>query len=131
MKNILDGGFKGQIYPINPKSSEILGFNCFPSLLDVPTNKIDLVIIVVPATFVPKVIEDAAKKQVTCAVIISGGFREAGNEDLEKAVVEAARKYEVRLVGPNCQGITYTPNNLCAAWPLMKTKGPMTIISQT
>jgi acetyl coenzyme A synthetase (ADP forming)-like protein len=131
MRNMIDGGFKGQIYPINPKGSEILGSSCFPSLIDIPTDKIDLVIIVVPATFVPKVIEDAAKKQVTCAVIISGGFREAGNEDLEKSVVETAKKYGVRFVGPNCQGITYTPNNLCAAWPLMKAKGNMAIISQS
>lgn len=131
MKNLIDGGFQGQIYPINQKSSEILGWSCSQSLLDVPTNKIDLVIVVIPATFVPEVMEDATKKQVTCVVIISGGFREAGNEGLEKVVVETAKKYGIRFVGPNCQGITYTPNNLCAAWPLMKTKGSMTIISQS
>lgn len=131
MKNIIDGGFKGQIYPINPKGSEILGWPCYPSLIDVPINKLDLVIIVVPAKFVPKVLEDAAKKQVACAVIISGGFREAGNDDLEASVVETAKKYGIRFIGPNCQGITYTPNNLCAAWPLMKYKGNMAIISQS
>ena len=131
MKNIIDGGFKGQIYPINPKGSEILGWSCYPSLIDVPIDKIDLVIIVVPAKFVPGVMEDAAKKQATCAVIISGGFREAGNDDLEVSVIETAKKYGIRFIGPNCQGITYTPNNLCAAWPLMKSKGNMTIISQS
>ena len=131
MKNIIDGGFKGQIYPINPKGSEILGWSCYPSLIDVPIDKIDLVIIVVPAKSVPGVMEDAAKKQATCAVIISGGFREAGNDDLEVSVIETAKKYGIRLIGPNCQGITYTPNNLCAAWPLMKSKGNMAIISQS
>ena len=131
MKNIIDGGFKGQIYPINPKSSEILGLRCYTSLTEIPVNKIDLVIIVVPANFVPKVLEDAAKKQVACAVVISGGFREAGNEGLEAFVVETAKKYGIRFIGPNCQGITYTPNNLCAAWPLMKSKGNMAIISQS
>lgn len=131
MKNVIDGGFKGQIYPINPKGSEILGWRCYPSLIDVPINKLDLIIIVVPAKFVPKVLEDAAKKQVACAVIISGGFREAGNDDLEASVVETAKKYGIRFIGPNCQGITYTPNNLCAAWPLMKSKGNMAIISQS
>ena len=131
MKNIIDGGFKGQIFPINPKGSEILGWNCFPSLMDIPADKIDLVIIVVPARFVPTVIEDAAKKQAACAVIISGGFREAGNEELENSVVRTSKKYGIRFIGPNCQGITYTPNNLCAAWPLMKTKGYMTVISQS
>ena len=131
MKNVIDSGFKGQIYPINPKGSEILGWRCYPSLIDVPINKLDLIIIVVPAKFVPKVLEDAAKKQVACAVIISGGFREAGNDDLEASVVETAKKYGIRFIGPNCQGITYTPNNLCAAWPLMKSKGNMAIISQS
>jgi len=131
MKNIIDGGFKGQIYPINPKGLEILGWRCYPSLIDVPINKLDLIIIVVPAKFVPKVLEDAAKKQVACAVIISGGFREAGNDDLEASVVETAKKYGIRFIGPNCQGITYIPNNLCAAWPLMKSKGNMAIISQS
>ena len=131
LKNIINGGFKGQIYPINPKSPEILGLQCYTSLVEIPVNKIDLVIIVVPANFVPKVLEDAAKKQVACAVIISGGFREAGNDDLEATVVEMAKKYGIRLIGPNCQGITHTPNNLCAAWPLMKFKGNMAIISQS
>ena len=131
MKNVLNGGFKGQIYPVNPKSSEILGLRCYTSLVEIPVNKIDLVIIVVPAKFVPGVLEDAAKKQVAYAVIISGGFREAGNDDLEASVVETAKKYGIRFIGPNCQGITYTPNDLCATWPLMKSKGDMTIISQS
>jgi len=131
MKNIIDGGFKGQIYPINPKGSEILGWRCYPSLIDVPINELDLVIVVVPAKFVPKVLEDVAKKQISGAVIISGGFREAGNDDLEASVVETAKKYGIRFIGPNCQGVTYTPNNLCAAWPLMKAKGNMAIISQS
>ena len=100
-------------------------------MAEIPVGKIDLVIIVVPANFVTKVLEDAAKKQVACAVVISGGFREAGNEDLEASVVETAKKYDIRFIGPNCQGITYTPNNLCAAWPLMKSKGNMAIISQS
>ncbi len=131
MKNLIEGGYQGQIYPINPKSSDILGYRSYQSLIDIPADKVDLVLIVVPASSVPQVIADAAKKQVTCAVIISGGFREAGNEGLERTVVETAKKYDIRFIGPNCQGITYTPNHLCAAWPLMKTKGNMTIISQS
>lgn len=131
MKNIIEGGYKGQIYPINPNSSKILGLQCYPSLLEVPVEEIDLVIIVVPARFVSGILEEAAQKRVSAAVIISGGFREAGNDELEASVVETARKYGIRFIGPNCQGITYTPNNLCAAWPLMKSKGNMAIISQS
>jgi acyl-CoA synthetase (NDP forming) len=131
MKNIIDRGFKGKIYPINPKSSEILGLRCYPSLLEIPVDEIDLIVIVVPARFVPVILEEAAQKRVSGAVIISGGFREAGNDDLEASVVETAKKHGIRFIGPNCQGITYTPNNLCAAWPLMKSKGDMAIISQS
>jgi len=131
MKNIIDRGFKGKIYPINSKSSEILGLRCYPSLLEIPVDEIDLIVIVVPARFVPVILEEAAQKRVSGAVIISGGFREAGNDDLEASVVETAKKYGIRFIGPNCQGITYTPNNLCAAWPLMKSKGDMAIISQS
>lgn len=131
MKNIIDRGFKGKIYPINPKSSEILGLRCYPSLLEIPVDEIDLIVIVVPARFVPVILEEAAQKRVSGAVIISGGFREAGNDDLEASVVETAKKHGIRFIGPNCQGITYTPNNLCAAWPLMKSKGNMAIISQS
>jgi len=131
IKNIIEGGFKGQIYPINPNSSEMLGLQCYHSLLEIPVDKIDLVIIVVPARFVPGILEEVSQKQVSGVVIISGGFREAGNNDLELTVVETAKKYGIRIIGPNCQGVTYTPNNLCAAWPLMKAKGNMAIISQS
>lgn len=131
MKNLIEGGFKGKIYPINPRSSEILGWPCFSSITAIPIEKIDSVIIVVPAKFVIGILENAAAKHASCAVIISGGFREAGNEELEKDVVETAKKYGIRFIGPNCQGITYTPNNLCATWPLMKLGGHMAIISQS
>jgi len=131
MKNLIEGGFKGDIYPINPRSSEILGWPCFSSIEAIPIDKIDSVIIVVPAKFVVDILEDAATKHVSCAVIISGGFREAGNEELEKDVVNTAKKYGIRFIGPNCQGVTYTPNSLCATWPLMKSRGSMAIISQS
>ena len=131
LKNIIKGGFKGKIYPINPKSSEILGFYSYHSLPEVPVSEIELVVIVVPAKFVENVLKESAQKKASGAVIISGGFREAGNNDLELSIVETAKKYGIRLIGPNCQGITCSSNNLCAAWPLMKNKGNMAIISQS
>jgi len=131
LKNIIEGGFKGEIYPINPKSSEILGFQCYHSLLEIPVNEIDLVVIVVPAKFVAGVLKESAQKKVSGAVIISGGFREAGNNDLELSILGIAKKYGIRLIGPNCQGITCGSNELCAAWPLMKNKGNMAIVSQS
>ena len=130
LKNLIDGGYSGKIYGINPKAQEILGCKCFPSLLDVP-DTIDLAVIIIPAAFVKDVIEQCGEKGVKGVVIISGGFREIGNADLEAEMVQEAKKQGVRIIGPNCQGITYTPNNLCASWPLMDAKGEMAIISQS
>jgi acetyl coenzyme A synthetase (ADP forming)-like protein len=130
LKNIIDGGFKGKVYPINPKEEVILGHMCYKSITEVPGD-IDLIVIAIPAKFVPKVMEDAGAKQVKGAVIISGGFREVGNTQLEEEVINAAKKYGIRVIGPNCQGFNYTPNKLCATWPLIKRKGPIAVISQS
>ncbi|MEM2924595.1 MAG: CoA-binding protein [Methanocellales archaeon] len=132
LKNILDGGFRGKIYPVNPKLDEILGLKAYPSLLNIE-GEIDLVVIIVPAKAVPQVMEDAGRKGVKCAIVISGGFREIGieGEALEKQVLEVARKYGIRVLGPNCQGVNYTYNNLCASWPLLAKKGAIAIISQS
>ncbi len=130
LKNIVEGGFKGKIYPINPKGGEILGLKVYKSVLEVP-GEIDLAVIIVPAKFVPDVMEDLGKKGVKNAVIITGGFREAGNEELEEKVVEIARKYGIRIVGPNCQGINNTHHNFCASWPLITMKGKIAIASQS
>ncbi len=133
LKNIVDAGFKGKIYPINPKAPEILGLKAYPSLLDVP-DEVDLAVIVVPARFVPQVMEEAGKKGVKAAVIISGGFRETGTEEgreLERKLVETARKYGVRFLGPNCQGVNNPHKGLCASWPIITAKGPLAIVSQS
>ncbi len=114
LSNIIQCGYTGQVYPINPKSDEILGLKCYPTVLDVP-GPLDLVVIVVPGRFVPQVIEECGKKGVKGAIIISAGFREAGMEGikLERQVLDIAAQYGVRIVGPNCLGIisTYTPLN--------------------
>lgn len=130
LKNIIDGGFRGAVYPINPGSNEILGLRAYPSLLDVPGN-IDLVVIVVPAKVVPGVMEQAGQKKAGGAIIISGGFREIGNDRLEQEVVDIAKSFGIQVIGPNCQGVNYTGSNLCASWPLIKAKGKMAIISQS
>lgn len=130
LRNIIDGGFKGDIFPINPGAEEILGLRAYSSLTDVPGD-LDLVVIVVPAIAVPDVMKQAGEKKVGGAIIISGGFKEAGNEELESEVINVAKSFGIRVVGPNCQGITYTSSNLCAFWPLIKKKGEMAIISQS
>lgn len=130
LKNIIDGGFQGDIYPINPSSTEIYGLTAYPTLTDVP-GCVDLVVIVVPSVIVPEVMHQAGKKKAGGAIIISGGFKEIGNDSLEIQVLEIAKLYGIRVIGPNCQGVNYTASNLCASWPLITTKGKMAIISQS
>src|SRR5512143_2755504 len=94
LQNVIQYGYKGQVYPINPKATEILGKTAYPSVLDVP-GPIDLAVVLVPAQGVPGVIEECGKRGVTGAVIISAGFREVGREgrQLEKELIEVARRY--------------------------------------
>jgi acetyl coenzyme A synthetase (ADP forming)-like protein len=130
LKNIVEGGFAGRIYPVNPRAEAILGLPAFASLTAI-AEPVDLVVIVVPARFVPDVMEEAGKKGVSGAVVISGGFGEIGEAALERRVVETAEEYGIRIIGPNCQGFNYTPNRLCASWPLVTKSGPVAIISQS
>jgi acetyl coenzyme A synthetase (ADP forming)-like protein len=130
LRNIIEGGFAGRIYPVNPKAEEVLGLPVYGSLgaIDGP---VDLVVIVVPARFVPDVMEEAGQKGASGAVVISGDFGETGNDELERRVVDIGRRYGIRIIGPNCQGFNYTPNRLCASWPLITRSGPIAIISQS
>lgn len=130
LKNIVEGGFEGRIYPINPKAESILGLKCYANLSLIP-EQIDLVILVIPASLVPNAMEEAGSKGAKGAVIISGGFREIGNFELETEVLRIAQKYSIRVIGPNCQGFNYRPNKLCATWPLATAQGSMAVISQS
>ena len=105
--NKLRGVFKGDLYPVNPGEDSILGFKCYPSIKDVPCE-IDLIVIIVPAKIVASVMEEAATKKVKAAVIVSAGFKEVGNVELEDQVVAAAKKGDIRVLGPNCLGIYYS-----------------------
>ncbi len=102
----LVGKFKGKIYPVNIKYDKVFGLPCYRSVLDIP-GKVDLAVIAVPAKVVPKIIEDCGKKGVKAAIIISAGFREIGGEGekREREVVEIAKKYGMRIIGPNCLGV--------------------------
>ncbi len=105
--NKLRGVFKGKLYPVNPGEDSILGFKCYASIKDVP-DEIDLIAIIVPAKIVPSIIEEAATKKVKAAIIISAGFKEVGNTELEEQVVAAAKRGGIRVLGPNCLGIYYS-----------------------
>ena len=103
----LRGVFKGELYPVNPNEDSILGFKCYKSLSDIPSD-VDLIVIIVPATVVPSVMEEAGAKHVKACVIISAGFKEVGNVELEEQVVAIAKKYGIRVLGPNCLGVYYS-----------------------
>lgn len=130
LKNVLDGGFEGAVYPINPRGGEILGLQVYRSISELP-GPVDLVVLVVPAEAVPDVMDEAGRVGAGAAVVISGGFGEVGKTELEKSLAETAARHGVRVLGPNCQGFNYTPNKLCVSWPLVTAKGSFAIISQS
>ena len=115
IKNLIDFGFKGGIYPINPKADEIRGFKAYKSIMECPDN-IDVVHMVIPAKFVPMAMEDCGKKGVKNVIINSGGFSETGpeGEAIEKDFLAKADQYGIRVLGPNCQGIINTDADIRA-----------------
>jgi acetyl coenzyme A synthetase (ADP forming)-like protein len=131
LKNVLVSNYHGKVYPVNPNASHILGLKCYPSVLALPYD-VDLALITVPAKFVPKVILECGKKGVKGAIIISSGFSEIGEGKLEDEVLETARKYNVRILGPNTMGFKNATNSLDAAFVYgMPRKGNIALISQS
>jgi acyl-CoA synthetase (NDP forming) len=100
------GVFKGELYPVNPGEDSILGFKCYKTLSKVPGD-VELIVVIVPAKIVPSVMEEAIGKKVKTAVIISSGFKEVGNKELEAQVTAVAAKGGIRVLGPNCLGVFY------------------------
>jgi acyl-CoA synthetase (NDP forming) len=109
IKNLLDFGFKGAVYPINPKADEIRGVRAYGSILDVPTD-VDIVHMVIPARFVPQAIDDCGQKGVKFVILNGGGFAEVGPEGaaIERDCLAKAKEHGIRIFGPNCQGIINT-----------------------
>ncbi len=116
LKNLLDPeyGFPGPVYPVNPKAKEILGRPCYPDISEVP-DPVDLAVIIIPSPHVPASVEACGQRGLKAVIVITGGFREAGPEGkaLEDEVVAIARRYDMRLMGPNGIGVmdTSTPLN--------------------
>jgi acetyltransferase len=132
LKNIRDGRFQGPIYPINPKAESILSLPCYPGIKATPEPP-DLAVVIVPARMVPQTVQECGERGVPSAVIITGGFSEAGaeGEALQKQTAETARRFGVRLIGPNCQGVNNPHHHLCASWPLLTYRGRVAVISQS
>jgi len=132
LKNLVEGGFPGAIYPINPKTERILGLTCFTNVKEIP-DAVDLAVVIIPSRFVPQAIQDCGEKHVKGAIIVTGGFSEAGDEGeaLQNEVARIAKEHDVRLIGPNCQGVNNPYHPLCASWPLLTQKGRVAVISQS
>ena len=115
MKNLINGGYKGEIYPIHPSAAEILGRKAYKSVKEVP-GKIDVAVFAIPAPLVAKALVEVGEKEIPGAVLIPSGFAETGNVEGQKEIQAIGRKYNVRLMGPNIYGFYYTWKNLCATF---------------
>jgi acetyl coenzyme A synthetase (ADP forming)-like protein len=131
MKNLINGGYKGEIYPIHPKADEILGYKAYRSVKDVP-GTIDTAVFAIPAKLVAGALTECGEKGIPGAVLIPSGFAEAGAPELQEEIVKIGRKYNVRLMGPNIYGFYYTHSNLCATFcTAYDVKGSAALSSQS
>jgi acetyl coenzyme A synthetase (ADP forming)-like protein len=131
MKNLINGGYAGAIYPVHPKAEEILGKKVFKSVLDIP-GEVDLAVFAIPAKFCASALEEVGKKDIPGAVMIPSGFGEVGEVELQDELVAVARKHGVRIMGPNIYGFYYTPENLCATFcTAYDVRGKVALSSQS
>jgi len=131
LRNILSYGFKGKVYPVNPRYKEILNLKAYPSLKDLPEPP-DIAVIAVPTKAVPGVVAEASEIGVGLAVIITSGFKEAGNEEAERElrrIVNSAPR--MRILGPNSAGITISKVRLHASIEAPPTPGRVGLAMQS
>jgi acetate---CoA ligase (ADP-forming) len=132
VQTLLKDGFAGRIYPINPRSSEIQGLRAYPDLASVP-GPIDLALVCTAAPTVPDIVEQCGRKGVAGAVVLALGFSESGAEGraLEARALDAARRWNVRLIGPNTSGIFNAHCGLNFVGFADLRKGGIGIVSQS
>jgi acetyltransferase len=131
--NLISSTFGGTIYPVNPKRASILGIKAYPTLAAVP-EVVDLIVVVTPATSIPGIIKDAVDLGVKSAVIISAGFKETGPQgaELERQILEHARRGNMRIIGPNCLGVMSPISGLNATFATTIARpGTVGFISQS
>ncbi|PIU21965.1 MAG: CoA-binding protein [Candidatus Diapherotrites archaeon CG08_land_8_20_14_0_20_30_16] len=136
MQNLLHYNVHRKLFPVNIDCPQILGLKAYPKVSDLPLKELDLVIIAIPKPFVIDVLKDCAKKKTKFAVIISAGFKEAGDLHSEQELVQIARKTKIRIVGPNTLGIFDNFNKLdCLFLSITAQKRPklgnVSLISQS
>ncbi len=133
LRNLIKSGYRGKIFPVNPKRREIMGINVYPDAKSLPEPP-DLAVLVVPPATCIKAIDTLGRKGTKSFLVISAGFKETGEEGkkLEKELVETAHRYGARIIGPNCLGVmdTHTPLNATFA-TVTPPKGNVAVISQS
>jgi acetyl coenzyme A synthetase (ADP forming)-like protein len=131
MKNLINGGYKGEIYPIHPKADEIMGKKVYKSVKDVP-GEIDIAVFAIPANLVAQALIECGEKQVVGAILIPSGYAETGNMKGQEEIQAIGQKYGIRLMGPNIYGFYYTHANLCATFcTAYDVKGSAALSSQS
>ena len=128
VKNMVEGGFKGDIYPISQSEGQIFGLNSYP---DFKNLAIDLAIIAIPSQFIPSLLEDLGRQGINSVIIISAGFSEVGNLEQEEKIKQIAKQYQIRIIGPNCAGIMNTESNLFASIEVRALLGQTAFITQS
>ena len=132
IRTLLEEKYEGRIYPVNPREKSILGFKCYPSLRDIE-EPVDVALVATPAKTLPSVLEDCGKKGVNGAVVLAGGFGEIGSEGrlLEDEMVAVAKKYHIRLIGPNTSGMLNLKDNLNLVGLKDAPRGDIALLTQS
>ena len=130
LKNVIRSGFKGGIYPVNPKYSEVMGLKSWPRVGDLPKAP-DVVVIAVPPKAVHGVLAESISVGAKLAVIITSGFREVGNVGLEEGLKRLVMGGGIRVIGPNSAGITLMGLGLHASIEVLPKRGPIGLIMQS
>jgi acetyltransferase len=133
MKNFLESGFEGKVFPVNIRKTEILGLKAYQTIGQIP-EPVDLAVIATPAKTVPEIVEQCGKAGIKGVIIISAGFKEIGPEGkaLEDKILEVKRQYDLRILGPNCLGVIRPSIHLNATFiTTMPKPGNVAFISQS
>jgi acetyl coenzyme A synthetase (ADP forming)-like protein len=133
LENIIGGGFSGEIYPVNPRATEISGKKCYPSLAAIP-GQVDCAVLVIKRDLVVPALRECGAKGVLAVIVITAGFAETGEEGrkLQGEIAQIARQHKITLLGPNCLGLINPWHRLNAAFgQAINLPGPIALISQS
>jgi len=131
VKNLIESGYKGGIYPVNPSTDEILGLKAYKSVLDIP-DPVDAAAITIPAKYVLEAAKECGEKGVKGLIVITSGFSEVGDVELENQLVEIAHDYGMRVLGPNVVGTLSNSDDMNASFaPFLPLEGSASLVSQS